>query len=210
MPVWLQLKQSKYLTDQGKNRQYYPGDWVQVGKQVAKQWIADGTAISPYPNVVAVEEPEGTCGIMAFGPLPNPPEVGVPVCTEAVWELRWGKTCFWNTHANVNHAMYGYGFNFLSRWEMAVPLWDYRHLASEEGEQDERADTARIIRDLRVPVYDTRLIFAKRCDSVRRLFELWEHEGMTRLSFLRALYRVKPLILALPVTWTGQWAPGRG
>ncbi len=207
MPVWIQLRQSKYLTDRGQHRAYHPGDWVQVGKAVALQWIADGSAIAPYPESVAVEEPEGSAGIMAFGPLKDPPKVGVAVSTEALWELRWGKTCFWDTHAKVNAAFFVYGFGMVERWEMAVPLWDYRHLASDEDNQDEKADTARVIRDLRVPLYDTRLIFARRCDATKRLFELWEHEGTGKLAFLRALYRVKPLILALPCTWTGQWAP---
>ena len=48
----------------------------------------------------------------------------------------------------------------------------------------------------------------RRCEATRRLFEAWEGEGeWTKLSFLRSLYRVKPLCLALPVTWTGQRAP---
>lgn len=195
------------MTDQGKNREFQPGDWVKVGKEIARQWIADGSAISPFPNVAMVEEPEGSAGIMAFGGLKETPDVGVPVCTEGVWELRWGKTCFWDAHAKVNHALFYYGFNFLERWDVAIPLWDYRHLASDEESQDEKRETVKVIRDLRVPLYDTRLIFAKRNDTTRRLLELWEHEGTSKLAFMRALYRVKPLILALPVTWTGQWAP---
>jgi len=71
-----------------------------------------------------------------------------------------------------------------------------------------RTYTQKVVRDLRVPLYDIRFMVMRRCENTRRLLEVWEGEGeYTRLSFLRSLYRVKPLVLALPCTWTGQWAP---
>lgn len=208
MAVWVQLVQPMHIEERGMLRQYYAGDWVHVGKQLALQWVADGKAISPFPETVAVEEPEGTSGLMVFG-KGDIPEIGIEYSQEGSWELRWHKTCFWFPSAPVNAAMFAIGFGLINKWEMAVPLWDYRHLARDEEMSDtERQYTESIIRDLRVPLYDIRLMFMRRCESTRRLLEVWESEGeWTPLSFLRSLYRVKPLILALPVTWTGQWAP---
>jgi len=208
MPVWVQLIQSMHIEDRGKLRQYHAGDWANVGKQLALQWVADGKAVSPFPETVAVEEPEGTSGIMMFGGG-DEPSVGVDVSRDGLWEMRWHKTAFWSSDSKVNLAMFAIGFGLINKWEVAVPLWDYRHLArDEEMDDDEREYTAKVIRDLRVPLYDIRLMFMRRCENTRRLLEVWEGEGQwTRLSFLRSLYRVKPLVLALPVTWTGQWSP---
>ncbi len=53
-----------------------------------------------------------------------------------------------------------------------------------------------------MPVYDTRLMFIRRCHATRELVDEWVAEdGHRGLAFLRALYRVKPLVLALPTTW---------
>jgi len=208
MPVWVQLQQQHHHEQQGQRKMYQAGDWLKVGKQLARQWIADGIAVSPYPESVTVEEPEGTTGIMLFGGG-DAPEVGVESSPDGLWELRWHKTCFLQSSAPVKTVMYSIGFGLINQWEIAVPLFDYRHLArDEEMSDEERIYTERIIRDLRVPLYDTRLMFVRRCEATRRLMDVWDAENSrTRLSFLRSLYRVKPLVLALPCTWTGQWAP---
>jgi len=208
MAVWVQLTQSTHIEERGRLVQKHAGDWVQVGKQYARQLVVEGKALSPFPETTVVEEPEGTTGIMLFG-RGDPPEVGVETSDDGAWELRWHKTAFLDTSAKVNPVMYAVGFGLVNQWEIAAPLWNYDHLArDEEMDDEERAYTASVIRDLRVPLYDIRLMFVRRCEATRRLFETWEGEGeWTRLSFLRALYRVKPMILALPVTWSGQKAP---
>ena len=209
MPVWVQLFQPMHIEERGKLRQYQRGDWVKVGKQLALQWVAAGQCQSPFPETVAVEEPEGTSGLMVFGRTDDVPELGIDVADDGLFELRWHKTAFWQSAVYVNPALFAVGFGLINRWEIALPLWDYRHLARDETmDDDEREYTQRIIRDLRVPLYDIRLMFVRRCENTRRLLEVWEGEGeWTRLSFLRSLYRVKPLVLALPVTWTGQYSP---
>lgn len=209
MPVWLQLRQAKVIETQGRSTTYQPGDWVQVGKQLARQWLADGSAYSPFPDVNRVEEPAGTAGIMLFGQVASPPDLGIPVANDAAWELRWDKTLFWDYSVSVKVPLLAVGFQFLDKWQVACPLVDYRHLAQdEEMSEGEKQRTVAVIRDLRVPLYDNRLVFMRRCEDTRRLLEVWDQEGPSRLAFLRALYITKPLLLALPCTWTGQWAPG--
>jgi len=208
MAVWVQLVQSMHIEERGIMVQKYPGDWIEVGKQFARRLVAEGKAVSPFPETVVVEEPEGTSGIMVFG-RGDAPEVGVETSDEGVWEMRWHKTAFFDTSASVNPVFFAVGLGLVTRWEIAAPLWDYRRLArDEEASDEELAYTASVIRDLRVPLYDVRLMFVRRCEGTRRLFEMWADDGQhTRLGFLRSLYRAKPLILALPVTWTGQHAP---
>lgn len=212
MPMWVQLKRNVRLDPGGKPRDYYPGDWVKVGKSLAQQWIADGTAIMPYPQATQVEEPAGSAGVMTFWGTAGLDDLGIPVENDAKYELRWEKTLLWDVRAQVEKYLIPLGFKFLDKWQIAVPLWDYRELAEGEGTEEERERTKEVIHDLRVPLYDTRLLFVRRCPETRALLELWENESggnMDKLSFLRVLYKVKPLILALPTTWSGQWAPGQ-
>jgi len=204
--VWVQLKQAKYITTQGKMTPYQPGDWVKVGSSMARQWIADGTAIARDPNLNRVQIAPGSAGIMMFG-AKDKIEINIECSLDGDWAMRWERTLFLQGSTPVQAALIPVGFDLLRTWEVAVPLVDYRILAQDEGDEEEQAYTAKVIRDLRVPLYDTRMIFMRRCESSHALLAQYQAEGFTRLGFLRALYRVKPLVLALPVTWTGQWAP---
>jgi len=213
MPVWIQLARPKRISLQGVSKDYYPGDWVAVGKQMAQAWIAAGDAVVPFPQAMTAEEPAGTAGVMVFnGQASYEADVGVPFLwgKDAKRELLWEKTIWWDMAAPVQRHFFAIGFKFLDKWQVACPLWDYRELASGEGTEAERERTRAVIRELRVPMYDTRLLFMRRCHETRTLVELWDAESngqLDKLSFLRALYQVKPLTLALPVTWTAQWAP---
>ena len=93
----------------------------------------------------------------------------------------------------------------LEKWEVAAPLYDYKMLAITTGTEKEREKTKMVIRDLRAPMYDTRLMFVKRTKNGQELLKQWNLEvgEERRLAFLRALYKVKPLVLALPATWMG-------
>ncbi len=111
------------------------------------------------------------------------------------------------------------GFQFLDHWEAAAPLLE-RNLAQDVGSTADRHRTAEIVRDLRVPVYASELLFVRACDGSSALLSAWMEEmgpstvpgprlpnpfqddsAAWRLAFLRALYRVKPLFLALPRSW---------
>ncbi len=97
----------------------------------------------------------------------------------------------------------GFGFAFLERWEAAAPLAGV--LTSEIGGKAEQGRTQAVVRDLRVPVYASGLLFVRRCSAGEALLAAWRAESTagadTRLAFLRALYQVKPVMLALPRTW---------
>ena len=78
-------------------------------------------------------------------------------------------------------------------------------LACHEGEQADRDATAEVMADLRVPLYSKDLVYVRQCERSEELVDRWKTErggnGDWRHAFLRALYEVKPLILALPTTW---------
>ena len=119
--------------------------------------------------------------------------------------LPFPKTLIWETSLNLRGGLVFAGFKLLEKWQVAVPLWDYNELACHVSDETDREATARIVRDLRVPMYDQRMVFMRRCKDTQRLLELWcrerREEGDDRLAFLRALYVVKPTVCALPASW---------
>lgn len=99
--------------------------------------------------------------------------------------------------------------SWLDTWEVVVPLRPYTELAASHGSVAERKLTEKLVLDLRQPVYDSRMVFVRQCGQSQALLEAWEEEKahchctkFCGLPFLRALWRVKPLVLALPEVWT--------
>ncbi len=208
MPILVQLLAPKQIEVQGRMRAYSPGDWVRVGKQMALQWVAAGQAYLPESQLPAVIKP-GTCGVLVIaGDVQSArARLGSGIEIDAGDpELAWDKTLLWDAGLPIRPGLVAVGFHVLDTWEIAVPLYSYDHLALAEGTDDDRERTRLVIRDLRVPLYDTRLVFVKKCAAGEQLLTAWigEREGgeSDRLALLRALYRVKPLVLALPTTWT--------
>jgi hypothetical protein len=209
--MWVQLKSIQNLSDHGRPRTYHPGDWVDVGRQQAQLWLARGEAA--IPAIQAGGLVNGELGVIVpanlefarkhldmYGSHLQVEEA--PLC------LPFERTVLWDTTAPVQAGFFAVGLALLDKWEIAVPLFDYDILAQSIGDEAERKATKAVIRDLRVPVYDARLIFVRRNPETEALIKEWgEEPGDRRLAFMRALYRRKPFILALPCSWTGHNVP---
>lgn len=210
MGTWVRLKSSKHIEIHGVTQHKVAGDWVEVGKQTAMRWLADGSAEIPStrhfgelisPNAGLYVLGSRVLGEQVLG------QVGEKVRMEVGVEhaMPWTYTCVWDTAVPLHPELLPAGFGFLKTWQMAVPLWRRDQLACHVGSETDRQRTKDVIRDLRVMMYDTRLMFLKRCEATQDLIVAWreerESEGDWRLAFLRALYRVKPMVLALPSTW---------
>jgi hypothetical protein len=120
--------------------------------------------------------------------------------------LPWERTLFVDPGlGQVPWEQVGRGLAFLDTWEAAAPIWNYETLAADVAAGEERAVTEALIGDLRVPLYVHELLFVRDCAGGRALLTAFEEEraggGDVRLAFLRALYRTKPLFLALPRSW---------
>jgi len=215
--MWIRLKSNYKIEKNGKMVARQSGDWIKVGKQEAGLLISQNRAELPGQDVIREFAGGGKdAGILALGS-----KVAAAVVLEELkgklnikygdsspW-LPWDKTIIWDTAVILRTEMIPTGLGLLDTWQIAMPLWDNYSLAIHEGDEDDRAQTKAIVRDLRVPLYDTRLIFARQCDETKQLFAQWGIERQkgpsSRLAFLRAFYQVKPLMLALPITWTGQY-----
>lgn len=207
--IWVQLLRDRQID----SKIFARGSWVEVGRQAALRWIAEGAAIAVTRTPFSLEVgPE--CGIVVRG---DERTVKTRLMTygldcklasvgpTTIPDLTHQKQLIWHSDARLRIENLPAGFGFLDRWDVAIPLWDHQTLASEVGTVEDRARTEAIIRDLRVPLYQPGVIFARDSEASRVLLGAWQLEraGRTdeRLALLRALYRVKPLILALPRTW---------
>ena len=217
--MWVQLKSIQYLEVQGKLVTYHPGDWINVGKQMAQLWLSRGEAIipqreeykqlgiSPGSGVVLITEEEPGKAHEAAKKMLLPYS-GIQVFVSVVPLLAYDRTVIIKSGVKFRVDMIPVGLSLLDKWELAIPILDYDNIASKVGSQAERDKTRELLHDDRVPLYDTRLMFAKRCKNTTTLFDRWQQEvaggAEERHAFLRSLYQTPMLVLALPVTWTNQ------
>jgi hypothetical protein len=203
--VWIQLLSVKHLDTDGKTRQHFPGDWVDVGKQAALKWIADGTARAAKP--IDLEVGPG-CGVVLLAESESARAVlsRIEGLSVSMGEpgLVYERTLLWDPSVPLRLDLLAVGFKLLERWEAAAPFVSYTQFAADLGSAEDRQKTEAVCRDLRVPLYDPRLLYVKRCEATERLLELWREEGGgdVRHAFLRALYRSLAVVCALPTTWT--------
>lgn len=210
--MWVKLLTVYSQELNGTTRHKQPGDWIEVGKQQALRMVADRVAEIPLQSVETRTMLVG-CGVIVTRPelldefkdRASPLGVGISI-SEAMDVSLYDRTLLATESCNINQGYIGLGLNLLDRWEVACPLMNYTTLATNMGTEQDRELTKKVIRDLRVPVYDSRCIFLRKCESSNRLVETWKHEirqgsGEMDLALLRAIYTVKPLLLALPVTW---------
>jgi len=115
--------------------------------------------------------------------------------------------------AGVPWVLVEAGLHLVETWDAAAPLMvgdDDQHVrlaADIECTETERKRTAKLLGDLRVPLYASGLLFVRRSEVTIDLIETWRAEMVhgpdERLAFLRAFFLTKPRLCALPSIWTG-------
>jgi len=212
--MWVKLKVRKQIEDQGRHHNYQPGDWVNIGKQMAAQWIQKGEAEIPdqvqsgfvfeHAGIVTNFDINTTKTLLDEYRIDVAVSAGHP-------NLIYEKTLLWDPELPLPRTSIASGFLLLEKWDIVCPLFDYSVLAINVGTDEDREYAKSIVRDLRVPLYDHRMIFCKRNADTDRIIKEWSDllsDGMNnQLSLLIAIYKVKPFILALPTTWTDNSAP---
>lgn len=215
--MWVVLRSIQYIERNGVSETRHPGDWVDVSKQTANLWLARGDAVLPGQNgrkaapigagagVLVVNAESDLAWAAARASLaPFEGELEIEAVTRP-W-LAYRRTLIYDPAVVIRPDLVSVGFALLEKWDVVVPLASYEQLACHVGDELEQDKTRAVVRDLRVPLYDTRLVFLRLCDETDRLITLWQDEvedgANGAHAFLRALYTVKPLVLALPITWT--------
>lgn len=213
--MWIKLKTTQVIDVNGTPTRYHPGDWVDVGTGYARRLISQNLAEKPGVNVLS-ELVDYTSGMVVIGDeLDNNkyrqiqetiPHLEIVYSDDV--EIPFSETLIYNTKLNkLRIELLPIGFKWLKSFQVILPLLDYTTLAIHLGNSDDQLKAKEILKELRVPVYDTRLMFVRRCDETKELLSRWKaHKGNftdDKLAFLCALYEVKPLHLALPNTWSG-------
>lgn len=201
--VWVKaLTIIRTLDEHAQRVVFQPGDWFTANKQDIRNWLAnDQVELSNPATMNRVLPPE--CGIVCTTEIDYKNDALDVIFSDPA--LSFTRTLIWNPKLLLNNNLLPAAFGLLSKWEILVPISDYSMLAADIGTAEDRERTKAIIHDLRVPVYDVRMIFARRCLATTKLLAVYAEEmesgGDDRLAFLRALYVVKPYILALPSIW---------
>ena len=201
--MWVRLKSIKQVDVNGRARSHYPGEWVDVGKQTALAWIAVGDAERPdVPDMTVLEG----CGIVsANSSLAKTIFPGLDVTESNQPVIPYTRTLYWGAgKLKPNPELIINGFNLLERWEVCAPIYSYTMLASEIASGAEYERALAVLRDLRVLFYEPGFVFLRQGRTAKKLLEVWNQESNFyngRLAFLVALYKVKPLLMALPVEW---------
>lgn len=129
-------------------------------------------------------------------------KLGLAVKVSDGWLLPWSKTLFLINSEAAPWDLLSFGFEFLDKWDAAVPSWE---LAEGLGTAEERQRTEKIALDLRQPTYEPRLLFVRDNPAGRELLGAWRAEcgegDDEHLAFLRAVHLVKPKLCVLPSTW---------
>jgi hypothetical protein len=207
---WVKAKRTVIrVNEDGIRETHQPGDWFQCRNMEMRALIVSDQIEEPgkLDEVFDLSD----CGVLVGGDLGLAQALikqrfgSIPV--ESGFSLEYPRTLLWNTAVKLRLDLLPVGYHRLTAgWQIAAPLLSYGVLARDIGNDEDRLRTQEVIRDLRVPVYETGLIYIRRCPDTERLMAAWQDErdggGDDRLAFMRALYRVKPTINALPTTWT--------
>lgn len=199
--MWVQVRTAKEID----GIRYLPGDWRDVDKRTARRWLAQGEIVVP-PQRVKELLPSGSGIVVSKASkkverLAARFDLGMQVGGPS---LPFARTLIWDTGAALRAELVPVGFGLLETWQIAVPLRGDDLLVADVGTVAEQRRTQGVIHDLRVPVYNTSVIFAQDCEETRVLLRRWEREGGGDLAFLVALYQSRLLVLALPETWINE------
>jgi hypothetical protein len=203
--VWAQAINIVHYEKSGAMKTALPGDWLQLGRQQARDELSKGNIKIAKSAVLQSVQDLTDCTILTRGLIYDSQRSqlgikypGLPMDTYQGLPEEQGRFLVWDMGARLRQDLILVGFGLLQKWQLAVPLLSYDTLAENVGTEPERVETKAIIHDLRVPLYDTRVIFARQCQEARKLFEVWDG---TQLGFLRALYQTPMRVLALPPSW---------
>lgn len=218
---YIRLKRVKHIRTAGVQQCYYPGDWVEVGKQTALLWLSDGSAEIPGPDaskMEVVKELLGSgCGVRVRQKhLPSQLKRGFGNCAKSLefssgpLALPYRYTMLWHPSVSVTPQLVLIGFSQIASvgsdrlsWEMVARLKSTK-LARDIGSKEEQAQTKTVVGDLRIPVYDTKVLWIRKTPKTEELIRRWaaaiEAGEDEAHAFLRVLYTGGVLLCTLPAT----------
>lgn len=210
--MYVRLRTVKNIEINGKMQTFHPGDWVEVSKSLALRWLSETPPSAEMVNNAQAAQLSGKgCGVVVLGDGESGVKQlagkfpGVELIGAGAARVMFSRSLLWTANSPLRFELVPVGLNLIERWEMAVPLASYTTLAQNIGTDEEREETKALVHDLRIPFFDSRLIFVRRTRDTEQVINTWQADVTAgkdaNLSLLRAIYRVKPLVLSLPASW---------
>jgi hypothetical protein len=202
----------------GAYKHYQPGDWFQANNQEIRELFGRGM-IDSTPQVLREEFGLSGAGVLAIGecdPLPGLAAYGIAFQCAAKRTLPWPLTVLWEPGAHLTTTGAAFGLTRITvgsadiAWEMAVALQSDTRTAGDVGTQAERDKTLALLGDLRLPLYDTGVLWVRKTPTTEEVIQLWQEEldagADPTHAFLRVIYTHPLLMCTLPADWIGQWS----
>lgn len=200
----------------GISRIYHPGDWFEVRNQEMRRLLEAGV-IQTTPQVLRAEYKVDNAGLLLRDGAVKPHNVAAYglKCQEADGlTLPWERTVILGAGAALQASSIIIGLSRIEAgrgvgWEMAVLLDDHRKLARDVGTEEEKAKTIDVVGDLRLPVYDTSVLWVRRTEATEDWLAAFRDELVDGAdeahAFLRTLYTRRLMLCTLPAGWIGRW-----
>lgn len=202
MAVWVKVVQPIDVRNHGKITRYYPGDWVELSNQHALR-LSDESKVEIVDKNAIQQTLHPTTTIVTTGNHPTGylEKLNLPIVTRPKPELVSSENIIIGNYHKLRLADVVSVVKHLSIFDVAVPLFSYDQLACHVGSERDRVLTGKVLPDMRIPLYNTNLMFVRQNETTEVLFKEWQNETHDCLhhAFMRAYYQVKPVLLALPV-----------
>jgi len=195
---------------------YYPGDWFQCKNMEMRELVESGM-VETTPQVLSAEYKAGDAGVLLRDGAIKPRDVktyGLKCKEDGRLALPWKRTVILGPGASISTTSIVIGLSRIEvghgvGWEMAVMLKDMRKLARDVGTEEEKAKTLDAVGDLRLPVYDTSMLWVRRTKATKDWLAAFRDEleaGADEMhAFLRILYMRRLMLCTLPAGWIGRW-----
>jgi len=201
----------------GSYRTYQPGDWFQCNNQEMLELLALKRVQTASLQIR--ENFDGQSVGVRFLSSAVPPKTlgdcGMDVRRGVSYDLPWERTALWDPRINTTAESIALGLLRIDgrgefpAWELAAMLEHKTRLAADVGTPEERARTLEVLGDLRLPVYQTGLLWVRKTPAAEEVIQLWRAEvdagADPQHAFLRVVYTRRVLLCTLPADWIGQW-----
>jgi hypothetical protein len=214
---WVQAKRAITRHSlEGGYLTFQPGDWFECRNQELLELTQAGL-VRTTADVLRVEFVGGDAGVLAL-PGAVPPSTlgayGLAMQKGDVLALPWKRTLIMDKGVGCTAETVALGMMRLApdsypAWEMVAKLASFTRTLASVGTEDEKARTLEALGDLRLPVYDTRLLWVRRTPATEEVIRLWRAEVEQghdpQHAFLRVVYRNPVALNTLPADWVGSW-----
>jgi len=201
----------------GAYRTYQPGDWFQVNNQEMLELLSR-EMIQTNRLDIKVNFAGQDVGVAVRSGTPTEhmlDNYGMQCIRSDAFKMPWERTAFWNVKYPMTAEGVALGLIRVDgrdeepTWEMAAMLADRDRMARDIGTAEEKARTLEVLGDLRLPVYETGILWVRRTEATEEVIQLWRAEvdagADERHAFLRTIYTHRVMLCTLPADWIGQW-----